>query len=224
MLKVKIYNQEGQVVGEEELKPEIFGITPKLGLIQQAVTVQLANRRQVVAHTKTRGEVRGGGRKPWRQKGTGRARHGSIRSPLWVGGGVTFGPRKDQNFKKKINKKAKRQALLMSLSDKVNNNHLFIIENLQFKEAKTKNLEKVLTKFPASGTKLLLAVEPTDKQIFQISRNLKNLKVLAANSLNVYDVINYPYLVLTKKGLATLYQTFTPKIAQKLESQAKVKS
>jgi large subunit ribosomal protein L4 len=211
MTKVKVYNLEGQVTGEEELQPEIFGVVVNPGLVQQAVETQLANRRTVLAHTKTRGEVRGGGRKPWRQKGTGRARHGSRRSPIWVGGGVTFGPRNNRNFKMKINKKAKQKALFMTLSDKVANDYLFILEDLQLQTFKTKDLRKILDKLPSVKDKLLLAVDPKSQTIFQAGRNLVKVKVLAANSLNVYDVLNHKYIILTKKGLETVKQTFIKK-------------
>lgn len=208
MPKVKVYNQEGQETGQTELKSEIFGIVPKAVVIQQAVEAQLANRRQVLAHTKTRAEVRGGGRKPWRQKGTGRARHGSIRSPIWVGGGVAFGPRKDRNFQKKINKKARRLALFMSLSDKLNNQRLYLIEDLNLNTAKTKLLKEIIKKLPGGESKLLLAIMPTEKNIFQAGHNLKKVKITSADSLNVYDVLNYPFIGLTKKGLELIYQTF----------------
>lgn len=221
MPKVKVYNQEGKAIGEEELKPEIFSVSVVPGLIQQAVEVQLANQRKILAQTKTRGEVRGGGRKPWRQKGTGRARHGSIRSPIWVGGGVTFGPRTERNFKKKINKKAKRKALFMALSDKVNNEHLLILENLELPEIKTKKLTEILKNLPTNQKNLLLAINPEDKNIFQAGRNLPKIKILAANSLNVYDVLKYQYLILTKAGLEMVYQTYPSILKDKTEKGAK---
>ncbi len=221
MPKAKVYNQEGEIVSEEELKPEIFAVPIVPGLIQQAVETQLANQRQVLAHTKTRGEVRGGGRKPWRQKGTGRARHGSIRSPIWVGGGVTFGPRKERNFKKKINKKAKRKALFMALSDKVNHDQLFILENLQLLEVKTKKLKEILSKLPSSQKNLLLAIDPKNKNVFQAGRNLPNIKILAANSLNIYDILKYQYLILTKGALDNIYRTFLPLPAATGEKEIK---
>lgn len=219
MPKVKVYNQEGNQVGEEELKSEIFDVAVKQGLVQQAVETQLANQRKVLAHTKGRSDVRGGGRKPWRQKGTGRARHGSIRSPLWKGGGITFGPTKEASFKKKINKKAKRKALFMSLSDKVKSNKLFILEDLKLAEAKTKQLREILNKLITTINKdsdkktinkdrILLVVKPKDQLVFQASRNLPKLKVLAANSLNIYDILKYKYIFLTKKGLEITYKTF----------------
>lgn len=225
MPKVKVYNQDGNLVGEEELKEEIFGVAVKEGLVQQAVETQLANQRKVLAHTKGRSEVRGGGRKPWRQKGTGRARHGSIRSPLWKGGGITFGPTKEVNYKKKINKKAKRKALLMSLTDKVKNNHLLILEELKISEAKTKKLQDILDKLlkaikgdledkSKKKTSLLLVIEPKNRTVFQAGRNLAKLKILAANSLNIFDIIKYQYLILTRKSLEILYETFATSLKE----------
>jgi large subunit ribosomal protein L4 len=226
MPKVKIYNQEGNQIGDEELKGEIFGVAVKQGLVQQAVEAQLANQRKAIAHTKGRSEKRGGGRKPWRQKGTGRARHGSIRSPLWKGGGITFGPTKEASFKKKINKKAKRKALLMSLSDKVKSNKLFILEDLKLEEAKTKKLREVLNKLITTINKgldkktenkdsILLVVKPRDQLVFQASRNLPRLKVLVASSMNIYDILKYKYIFLTKKGLEIVYKTFSSSLKAK---------
>ena len=129
-MKVSVYNQEGKEVGKVLLPKEIFEVKVNPDLVHQVVVCQMANRRQPIAHTKDRGEVRGGGRKPWSQKGTGRARHGSIRSPLWIGGGVTFGPRKEKIFKKKIPKKMRRKALFMVLSGKAKENLLLVLDKL----------------------------------------------------------------------------------------------
>lgn len=144
MIKATVYNTTGEKIKEIELNPKVFGLTVKPELIQQAVVSQQANSRQVIAHTKDRSEVAGGGRKPWRQKGTGRARHGSIRSPLWRGGGITFGPTKERNFSVKINKKAKRKAILMSLSDKAANQKIVLVEKLELAEPKTKKFFQIL--------------------------------------------------------------------------------
>jgi large subunit ribosomal protein L4 len=140
-IKVKIYNQEGEVIGEQELSERIFGMKANLPLLHQVMVAQTANRRQVLAHTKGRSEVRGGGRKPWRQKGTGRARAGSSRSPIWIGGGVTFGPTKDRNFKKKINQKMKRKAIFMVLSDRLRETGLAIIDEIITGDFKTKTID-----------------------------------------------------------------------------------
>lgn len=143
-INIKIYNQKAEQVGDIKLSDKIFGVKINEGLVHQAVVAQMANMRQVLAHTKDRSEVRGGGRKPWRQKGTGRARAGSIRSPIWIGGGVTFGPRKTRNFKKKINKKMSQTATMMVLSDKVNNKKFTVLDKLEISEFKTKIFDKML--------------------------------------------------------------------------------
>lgn len=143
-LKVKVYNQQAEVAGEMELSSKVFGMKANPALVHQAVVTQMANERKVIAHTKTRSEVRGGGKKPWAQKGTGRARHGSSRSPIWKGGGVTFGPRNDRNFKMRINKKMRQKAMLMALSDKVASNHLIILDKFLITEFKTKIFNQIL--------------------------------------------------------------------------------
>ncbi|MAF14312.1 MAG: 50S ribosomal protein L4 [Parcubacteria group bacterium] len=144
MEKVTVYNIKGEKVKEMDLNPDIFGLEIKPELVQQAVIAQQANSRQNLAHTKDRSDIRGGGKKPWRQKGTGRARHGSIRSPLWIGGGVTFGPRKNRNYSTKINRKAKSKAMLMSLSDKATNHKIVLLDKLELEEAKTKKVFEML--------------------------------------------------------------------------------
>ena len=145
MSKVNIYNQKAETVGELELDAKVFAVKPNEALVHQAVVAQLANERQVLAHTKDRSEVRGGGKKPWRQKGTGRARQGSIRSPQWIGGGIVFGPLKTRNFSLKINKKMKQKAMFMALSDKLASNDLIVLDNLEMKESKTKAFDLILT-------------------------------------------------------------------------------
>jgi large subunit ribosomal protein L4 len=145
-LKVKVYNQNAESVGEMELSPKVFGVKVKPALVYQAVVTQMANMRKVLAHTLIRSEVRGGGKKPWAQKGTGRARHGSSRSPIWRGGGVTFGPRKDRNFKMRLNKKMRQGAMLMALSDKVANEHFIVLDKLEMAEYKTKVFDGIVEK------------------------------------------------------------------------------
>jgi large subunit ribosomal protein L4 len=144
MPEIKIYNQKGEAVGDLKLSDKVFGVKVNEALVYQAVVTQMANERQVLAHTKDRSEVRGGGKKPWRQKGTGRARHGSIRSPIWIGGGVTFGPTSARNFSKKINKKMKQKSIFMALSDKVANNNLVILDKLEMDEFKTKAFNEMI--------------------------------------------------------------------------------
>src|SRR3990167_5612152 len=143
-MKATVYNQEGKEVGAMELPARLFGVELNPDLVHQVMVAQLANARQILAHTKTRGEVRGGGRKPWKQKHTGRARHGSIRSPIWVGGGIVFGPRKDRNYHQKINKKVAKKALLMALSDKVANDKLVLLDSFKLDQIKTKEALTIL--------------------------------------------------------------------------------
>ena len=144
MAKLNIYNQKAEKTGDIEVSDKVFGVKMSEALIHQAVVAQMANERQVIAHTKGRAEVRGGGKKPWKQKGTGSARAGSSRSPIWIGGGVTFGPTKERNFSKKINKKMKQKALLMAISDRVKNGEIIVLDNLNTKEFKTKVMDTIL--------------------------------------------------------------------------------
>ena len=142
-MKFKVYNQKGEELKKADLPEELFGLKINSDLLHQAVVAQQANKRKLVAYAKDRSEVRGGGRKPWPQKGTGRARHGSIRSPIWVGGGVTFGPVKERNYNKKINKKMRRKALFMSLSSKVKDESLVLLDKLELNQPKTKEIKEI---------------------------------------------------------------------------------
>ena len=208
MIKVKIYNQEGNEVGEQELNPAIFEVGVKPELVHQAVLTQMANKRLILAHTKDRGDVSGGGKKPWKQKGTGRARHGSIRSPLWRHGGVTFGPTKDRNFCLKINKKARRKALLMCLSDKAANDRLIVLDKLELPEVKTRKMKEILLKLPAQKSKTLIALAANDKNILRSSLNIPHLQTILADSLNVVDILNYKYLMVTVDGLKKIEDVY----------------
>lgn len=237
MATAKVYNQQGQEAGEQNLNPAIFEVKVKPTVIQQVVVALQANARQVLASTKDRSEVRGGGRKPWRQKGTGRARHGSIRSPLWRGGGITFGPTSQRNFSLKINKKVKRKALFMGLSDKAANQKIILLDKLELSEIKTKKFFEILQnlklkekkvktaeKIPASKTEpkkvkakkikeksILLIIPQKDEKIIKSARNIFRLKVLNAASLNVLDVLKYQYLLLPILSLNKIEETFLKK-------------
>lgn len=204
MLKVKVYNMKGEVVGEEKLDPALFGVEIKPGLIHEVVVAQKANVRQILAHTKDRGEVRGGGRKPWRQKGTGRARHGSIRSPIWRGGGVTFGPTKERNFKQKINKKARRKALLMCLSDKVANKKLLLLDQLKLPEIKTKLMTKILENLPCKRKSVMIALSNYDLKIVKSASNLPKVCTIEARNLNVYDLLTHEYFLAPLETIKVL--------------------
>lgn len=198
MASVTLYTSQGEEKGKLELDDRLFGVAIKPELVYSAVVAQTANSRKVLAHTKTRGEVAGTGKKPWKQKGTGRARHGSRRSPIWIGGGITFGPRKDRNFSIKINKKAKQKALSMVLSDKVANDKLIAMESLDVTGGKTKELIKVLRKLPEIGRKTLIVTEPGQKQVAQAARNIPSVSTLPANSLNVMDLLMNDCVIMTK--------------------------
>lgn len=217
-MKYPVHNQSGEKIKEVELNPSVFEVPVKEELVHQVVVAQMANSRQVLAHTKQRAEVRGGGRKPWRQKGTGRARHGSIRSPLWKGGGVTFGPTKERNFTKSINKKMKRKALFMTLSDKVIDKHLILLDELKVDGIKTKKFNEMINKLfskvvkDETTQKTLIVVPETDKNLIMSSKNLSKIKVIRADSLNVIDVIEYDYLLVPEKSLEIIKKIYVDSI------------
>ncbi|HEY4494869.1 MAG TPA: 50S ribosomal protein L4 [Candidatus Paceibacterota bacterium] len=207
MSSFKVYNQEGKEMSEIELNEAIFGLPWNDDLVHQAVRVAFANQRPVLASTKDRSEVRGGGRKPWRQKGTGRARHGSIRSPLWKGGGVTFGPTSERNFKLKINKKMAQKALITALSGKAKDNEILILEDLKLSAPKTKEMAKVMLNFSQIKNALLVISEPNEN-VKRASKNLPNLEIININNLNILDVLKYQYLILTKEGIEYLNKKY----------------
>jgi large subunit ribosomal protein L4 len=212
MPTLPVYNQEGQEVGTTRLPKEIFDVKINNDLLYQAINAQLANRRIHLAKTKDRSEVRGGGKKPWRQKGTGRSRHGSIRSPLWVGGGVTFGPNTEKVFERKINKKARRKALFMVLSSKVQDKEMIVIDELK-SEAKTKSLVNLLSKIIKSEKKYnaLLAISKKDEKILKAIRNIGYAKLIAADSLNVLDLLSFKYLITDKESIKLIEKTYSAK-------------
>jgi len=193
------------------LPKEIFDVKMNPDLLHQTVVSQMANRRQVLAHTKDRSEVRGGGRKPWRQKGTGRARHGSIRSPLWKGGGVTFGPTKERVFKRKINKKTKKQALSMVLSAKVKNNLLLILDlDLKQMPAKTKQMAEIFKKLPLKGS-ALIALPKIDLNFIKSTKNIPKIETIEARNLNALDLLLFKHLILPKESIKIIQNNFTEK-------------
>jgi len=194
-VKVKIYNAEGKEAGEKELDAKVFGVAVQSALVHEVVTGIRASARRPWAHTKTRGEVSGGGKKPWKQKGTGRARHGSIRSPIWIGGGITFGPRSERNYTKKINRKAKQRALAMTLSDKVANDRFLLVEAFGVKDGKTREMASYLKKLPVSGKVTLVAGR--DEKLMRSSRNLPSVNLVGLQSLGVMDVLGASYVLCT---------------------------
>lgn len=214
-VKTSLYNQTGEKVKDMNLSEKVFNVELNEDLLHQALVTQQGKERQVVAHTKGRSEVRGGGRKPWRQKGTGRARAGTIRSPLWIGGGVTFGPGKERNYKKKINQKMKQKALWMTLTDKVKNSNLVIIDKIDLGEAKTKLMdkflktveEKILKNKDKKRSFLLIGAEK-EENLWLAGRNLPNLKIINVNNINIVDLLRYRDLIFTKEAVAKLEKTY----------------
>lgn len=216
-MKVAVYNQEGKERGEMALPKEIFQVPMNADLVHQVLISQTANKRQVGAHTQTRGEVRGGGRKPWRQKGTGRARHGSIRSPLWKGGGVTGGPRNDKNYTKNIPTKMRRKALFMVLSEKLKNNLLVVLDKMEpfdtaqgkMQKPKTKLMAEMMKKLPCSKGSRLVLYSDGNNNVFLAARNIKKTGVLEARNLNIADLLNYKYLLVSKDGIKNIQEVFS---------------
>lgn len=207
-MDMKVYNQEGKEAGTMELPEKIFGIKLNSDLVHQVMVAQMGNRRQVSAHTKGRGEVSGGGKKPWAQKHTGRARHGSIRSPIWVGGGVTFGPTNERVYDKKINARMRRKALFMVLSEKVRMNLVVLLEDLKLDGAKTKALKTLLEKLPCDNQNTLIALPDIQQDVIRAGNNLQNTRTMQARELNVLDLLHCKYLVLSKGTVEVVEKTF----------------
>ncbi len=207
MTKLAVLNTQGEQVGNIDLKEELFAAPIRKGALYYTAVAQMSNSRLGTASTKKRGEVRGGGRKPWAQKGTGRARHGSSRSPIWVGGGVTFGPSPERNYARKVPKKVKRIALQSALSAKVRDNKLLVIEDLSMEKPKTKEIKKILEKLKAHPRVLLVTAQP-DLNIIKSVQNLQGIKVIIAHQLNVLDLLNHDYLIMTREALRRTEEVF----------------
>jgi len=207
-MKVKVYNQKKEEIEEIELLKEIFEIKFNSDLVHQVVLVQTANRRKKIAKAKGRAEIRGGGRKPWRQKGTGRARVGSIRSPIWRGGGVTFGPTTEKVFKKRIPKKMRRKALLMVLSVKAKENLLLVLDKLEIEKPKTKTMATILNKLFLKKGSGLVVLPKMDKNIILSIKNIPKTGTIQAKELNVLDLLSYKYLVMPKEAIKIIKDTF----------------
>jgi len=207
-MKVPIYNQKGEESKKIELSDNIFNKKINNNLVHQVYTSLLSNRRKPLAFSKDRSEVRGGGKKPWKQKGTGRARHGSNRSPIWSGGGVTFGPRaKERNFKKKVNKKVRQDAIRMVLSEKFRDGEIRIVESINLKEQKTsqmdkffKSLLKIEKKFPT----VLFLINSKNKELQKSTKNLSYVKIMNAENIDLIEILNNKYLVISKDILSIL--------------------
>jgi large subunit ribosomal protein L4 len=195
-MKAKVYNLEGNIVGEKDLRDDVFAVKPDTALIHEVVIGIAASARKPYASTKTRGEVRGGGKKPWKQKGTGRARHGSSRSPIWVGGGITFGPRSERDYGVKINKKTRQLAFRMALSDKAADGRLILVDALAAKEGKTKALAAAIGKLPTKGRKLAIITAGRDEMLSRAARNLADTRLTGAGSIGLMDVLGSDTLIM----------------------------
>lgn len=201
MPTVAIYNVNGEQVGELELKEEVFGVAVNESVLHDAVVMQLASRRLGTHATKTRAEVSGGGRKPWRQKGTGRARHGTSRSPIWRGGGIVFGPH-PRDYSYNLPKKVRRLALKSALSSKVNTGDMLVLDSLQMEQPKTKDMAKILGNLKVNEA--LLVTAEADQTVNKSARNIPGIKPLDATGLNVYDILAHTKLVMTKDAVARI--------------------
>lgn len=210
-MKRTVYNQAGSKAGEITLSDDLFGVEVNHDLLYQAVRSYGANKRQGTAHTKDRSEVSGGGRKPWKQKGTGRARHGSIRSPIWVKGGITFGPRKDKKYKVSFPKKMRRQALYSALSSKAEDRELFILDKIELK-GKTKEMRVIIDALRdeirgLNEETVLIALDDNPK-VVRAARNLDRVRTCPVHTLNAYEVLKSKYLILTESSAQRLEEIF----------------
>ena len=205
MANVTVFNMEGNEVGTMELNDAVFGVEINEHLVHLAIVRQLANKRQGTQKAKTRSEVSGGGRKPWRQKGTGHARQGSIRAPQWTGGGVVFAP-VPRDYEVKMNKKERRAALKSALTSKVQDNKLVVVDSLTLAEAKTKEMQKVLTNLKADKALVITAAD--DQNVAISARNIADVQTATVNTMNVYDVMKHNTVVVTKDAVASIEEVY----------------
>lgn len=208
MIKVPVYNLEKKEVGAIEVPDSLFGERWHPDTVHQALVVQKANSRNVVAHAKDRGEVRGGGKKPWKQKGTGRARHGSIRSPLWIGGGVTFGPRKERIFARKINKKMNQVAIFSALSRKFKQNEIMVVDTIAAAMKKTREFASAIKHFLSSKETTTFIFSDKNRNLQKVARNIPKVRCLGPKSLNVYDVAWPKKIVLEKEAVEEIIKHY----------------
>ncbi len=205
MANVSVYNMEGKEVGTMELSDAVFGVDVNEHLVHMAVVAQLANKRQGTQKAKTRSEVSGGGRKPWRQKGTGHARQGSTRAPQWTGGGVVFAPT-PRDYTIRLNKKEKRLALKSALTSRVQEQKFIVLDDLKFDEIKTKKMQAVLDALKVS--KALVVLNENDQNVVKSARNIENVQTALTNTINVYDILKYNTVIVTKAAVATIEEVY----------------
>jgi large subunit ribosomal protein L4 len=207
MAKAAVYNLEGKKIEDIELSPAVFGLKNNDALLHQAYVAISSNQRIVLAHTKDRGERAGSGKKPWKQKGTGNARVGSVRTPVWRKGGIIFGPTKDRNFKKDINKKMMRKAILLALSSKVKSKGVIVLEKLELSEKKTKKFAEIIKNLKIKGS-VLIGFSEKENELRLYSRNLKKISDTLTSNLNVFDIMNHKNLLLSKESIKYLEEKY----------------
>jgi large subunit ribosomal protein L4 len=207
-MKVVVKDLSGKEIEKMDVSADVFGIKIDEELISQVYTAQYANKRHSKAHTKKRGEIRGSTRKPWKQKGTGRARTGSVKNPIWRSGGIIFGPRSNRNYSRKINKKVARLAVLMVLSGKLNDGELVIVDNYKLKENKTKFMAKAISSLKLTGKALITFGKKSNKYV-RATKNLKDVESIDIKNLNVFDMLNTKYLIVDKEGIKFLEEKYT---------------
>lgn len=205
MANVSVYNMKGETVGTLELNDAVFGVEVNEHLVHMAVVAQLANKRQGTQSAKTRAEVSGGGKKPWRQKGTGHARQGSTRAPQWTGGGIVFAP-KPRDYTIKLNKKEKRLALKSALTSRVNEGKFIVVDQIAMDEIKTKNFKAMLDALNVN--KALVVLDSNDQNVVRSARNIENVKTALTNTINVYDILKYNTVVTTKAAVETIVEVY----------------
>ncbi len=207
MVDMNVHSIEGEKIGEIKLKDDMFNAKINKHIVHQIVKRYLAEKRRGTASTKGRSEVRGGGKKPWKQKGTGRARAGTIRSPIWVGGGVVFGP-ENRNYGYSIPRKMRLVALKSVLSDKVKNDDIIILDKIELKNGKTKDITYIFEKLNINSDKIIIVIDKEDEIIKRAVHNLKNTIVITANKINTYDLVNYQKMLITKGALKIIEEVF----------------
>lgn len=208
MAKISVYNLKGEEIEKIDISEEVFGLPSNDTLIHQVYVAIMANIRGVYAHTKTRGEVSGSGKKPWKQKGTGRARVGSLRNPAWRSGGIVFGPRNTRNFLQKINQKMRRKAVMTALSEKVRSEKLIVVENFSFAENKTKLVAQSLQSLKLTGKSIMTGLSVHEKHVEKAGRNIPRLSHILAHNVNVADLMNNQYFMVSKESLQSLEKKF----------------
>ena len=210
-MKLDVYSLTGEKKEQVNISASLTEVKSNDKLIAQAILASLNNRRKAIAHTKNRGEVSGGGRKPWRQKGTGRARAGSNRSPIWIGGGVTFGPRNTRNYRQRLPKKVAQKAMQIAIAEKIREKKFIVTSEITFREIKTAQMQSFLEKLPIEEGRILMILSKTNPSLELSAANLRYLKTVQIDGLKLIDILNYDYILTDKDGLSKIEERFAKK-------------